>query len=261
MTDELAFVLKESARLATETADALTRGDTKKAAHLQRQAELAWQKARRLGQRRVQRPVLSKIPSMRERAIEAVMQLNVPSSPKLIAAYCEARTGDPFDLRAIASIRRDEQRSWKSGSRRDTYLVPALEGPWLAAARGRFALSHWPLSIRIVGPLSPRTDHLRVCLRTVDQLEGASTNPEEAKRLRKLLAEYARTVPGAMVNAWDLPDELDLARVRAAVKSELDVLQPEDDSWRQREAQRAARTLSDVQQIWGGEMPHVVKRS
>lgn len=260
MADELAFALEETARLAAEAAEALSRGDAQAVARLQREADSAWKRARRLGQRRARRPTLSKLPSMRERVVEAVTQLNVPCSPKLIAAYCEARTGEPFDLRTISSLRRDEQRSWKSGSRRDTYLVPALEGPWLVAARGRFALSHWPLALRIIGPLSPRMHHLRVCVRLLDEFEHSEGNADRRTRMGKLLAEYARSVPGAMTTAWTGRDEIDTGRVRAALNSEIEFLEVEDNNWRRREAERAARTLDEMQQLWGGSMPHVVTR-
>lgn len=255
---DLAQVLQEAARLAEATAEALSRGDMEAAARLQQDAESAWLKARRLGQRHAKRPALSRVPSVRERAVAAVTELNVPSSPRLIAAYSEARTGEPFDVRAIASIRRDEHRSWISGSRRDTYLVPALEGPWLVAGRGRFSLSHWPLWQRIIGPLSPRTDHLKVCLQLVGQIESVGRKTDAWARMRTLLAEYARSVPGALEDAWSTGPDLDTARVRAAIVAELVLIQAEDENWRKREAERAARRLSDEQLIWGGVIPQIV---
>lgn len=262
MNDRLPSVLEEAARLAAETADAFKRGDADAAAKLQREADAAWQRARRLASRHTTRPMLSKAPSMRERAIAAVAELNVPCSPRLIAAYAEARTGEPFDVRAIASIRRDEYRSWKTsgGSRRHTYLVPALEGPWLLAGRGRFALSYWPLWQRIVGPLSPRADHLKICLCLVEQVESADRKSDLAGRMRTLLADYARTVPGALSDAWESGPSLDTSRVREAVAAELSLIKSEDEGWRMREAERATRTLNAEQQLWGGVMPQVVAR-
>src|SRR5581483_28080 len=115
----------------------------------------------------------------------------------------------------FASIRRDEQRSWKSGARRDVYVVPALEGPWFVAGRGRFALSTWPLWQRIVGPLSPRADHLRAAMQLISIIEAGSRKADVA-RICDLLAEYARTVPGALVDAWNTGRELELERVRSA---------------------------------------------
>jgi hypothetical protein len=258
MADDLAQVLKNAARLADEAADALRRGDQEAAYRLQREAENAWWRARRLGQRRAQRPERIRAPSARERALAALTELSVPSSPKQIAAYAEARSGERLDVRALASIRRDEYRSWTSGSKRDTYLVPALEGPWFVAGRGRLALSHWPLSLRIVGPLSPRADHLQSCLQMVGQIESVGCKAETGMRMRNLLAEYVRSVPGALGDAWTLGKDLEIARVRDAVVAELDLIKTEDENSRQREAVRAMRKLDQEQLIWGGSMPQIV---
>jgi hypothetical protein len=258
MADDLAKVLKYAARLADEAADALRRGDSETAHRLQREAENAWWRARRLGQRQAHRPARIRPPSAREQAVTALTELSVPSSPKQIAAYAEARTGERFDVRALASIRRDEYRSWASGSKRDTYLVPGLEGPWFVAGRGRLALSHWPLWQRIIGPLSPRADHLRLCLQLVGQIESMGGKTEVGMRMRNLLAEYARSIPGALQEAWSSGSEVDMSRVRAAVLSELELIQSEDERSRKREAERAMRQLNDEQLIWGGSMPQVV---
>lgn len=260
MTDDLARSLKDAARLADEAADALRRGDQETSFRLQREAETAWWRARRLGQRHAQRPAGTRVPSARERAVAALTELSVPSSPKQIAAYAEARTGNPLDVRALASIRRDEYRSWRSGSQRETYLAPALEGPWFLAGRGRLALSHWPLWQRIVAPLSPRADHLRSCLQLIDRVMNVGRKSEGGMRLRNLLALYARSVPGALEDTWTSGKELDLARVRASVAAELDVIHSEDMSIRQREADRAARQLNQEQLLWGGSMPQLVAR-
>jgi hypothetical protein len=261
MSSDLAEVLKNAAHLAQQAAEAASRGDVEDALRLQKEAETAWWRARQLSQRQVGRSKPTKGPSVRERAISALTELDVPSSPKEIAAYSEARSGQPFDVRALASIRRDEFRSWKSGSRRATYLVPALEGPWFVAGRGRFALSQWPLYQRIIGPFSLRTDHLQVCLRLADQIEIQRGEAETGLRLRNLLARYAYSIPGALQDAWSSGQELDVARVREAVRAELAVIKAEDETARKREAERAERTLSEEQLIWGGTTPQIIGRN
>jgi hypothetical protein len=258
MTDDLARALKNAARLADEAADALRRGDSEAAGRLQREAENVWWRARRLGQRKAQRPTRSRAPSAREQAVAALTEMSVPSSPKQIAAYAEARTGEWFDVRALASIRRDEYRSWISGSKRDTYLVPGLEGPWFVAGRGRLALSHWPLWQRIVAPLSPRADHLRLCLQLVGQIESLGHKAEIETRMRNLLAEYARSVPGALEDAWASGNDLNMSRVRTALIAELELIRTEDENTRKREAERAMRKLNEEQLVWGGSIPQVV---
>ena len=79
-------------------------------------------------------------------------------------------------------------------------------------------------------------------------------------RMRNLLAEYARSVPGALQETWSSGSEVDVSRVRAAVLSELELIQTEDENSRKREAERAMRQLSDEQLVWGGSMPQVVAR-
>jgi hypothetical protein len=262
MIEDLAKVLSDAARLAEQAADALRRGEIDASRRLQKDAENAWWRARRLANRSAQRPARVKARSSRELAVTALTELSVPCSPKRIATYAEARTGEHFDVRTLASIRRDEYRSWKiSGSRRDTYLVPTLEGPWFLAGRGRLALSHWPLSQRIVGPLSPRADHLRACAQILERAEGADLKRDGRLRIRNLLAQYARSVPGAMEDAWTAGDDLDPTRVRSAVRAELDLIQNQDNDSRQREADRAMRTLTEDQLIWGGTMPQLVARN
>src|SRR5262249_52748053 len=150
-------------------------------------------------------------------------------------------TGERFDVRALASIRRDEQRSWRSGSKRDIHIVPALEGEWFVEGRGRLALSHWPLALRIIGPLSLRADHLRSCLQILRRIKAEGTASDTTKRLTNLLGQYARSVPGALQDVWS--NELDFARVEQAVHAELNVLGGQDDSSRQRAAERATRQL------------------
>ena len=50
----------------------------------------------------------------------------------------------------------------------------------------------------------------------------------------------------------------DAYRVRAAVAAELALIETEDTASRQQEAERAARSLTEVQQLWGGSMPQIV---
>src|SRR5262245_32435073 len=104
MSDDLAQVLTLAAQLAEQAADALRRGDVQASFKLQKEAENAWWRARRLGQRQATRPARTRAPSSRERTVAALTDLSVPCSPKQIAAYAEARTGKPFDVRTLASI-------------------------------------------------------------------------------------------------------------------------------------------------------------
>ncbi|HST39358.1 MAG TPA: hypothetical protein VLK58_07605 [Conexibacter sp.] len=257
----LAQLLHEASRLAAEAADAASRGDVDTALRLHTEAEATGRRARRLGQRRSDRAAVSpRGPSSRQRAIAALTELGVACSPREIAAYAAARMGEPFDVRALASIRRDERRSWNSGTQRDCYIVPTLEGPWLVAGRGRFGLSHWPLWQRIVGPLSPRADHLRACRNLVEQAERLRPLDAGAgERLGALLAQYARSIPGALEQPWRLGAQVNHEHVLIAVEHELDLIGEQDEIWRQQQAERAHGQLSEEQRAWGATPPHAIE--
>jgi hypothetical protein len=258
---DLAQLLQEASRLATEAADAAARGDIDTALRLQEAVEEANRRARRFARQQERKAALpARGPNGRQRSVAALTELEVPSSPKEIAAYATARSGEPFDLRTLASVRRDERRSWDSGSHRDTYIVPTLEGPWLVAGRGRFGLSHWPLWRRVIGPLSPRADHLRACRSLVEHTERLRPlDAAAAERLLELLARYARSVPGALEHAWSAGAEIDLDAVRVAVASELELIGEEDECYRREQADRATRQLTDEQKLWGAAPPQIVE--
>lgn len=254
-----ADALKEASHLAAEAATAAANNDFVRAEQLQQQADAAFLSAKRLAKQHVRQISQRALePSAKQQTVEALTELGVASSPRQIAAYATARRGGSFDVRALASIRRDERRSWNSGSVRDIYVVPSLEGPWLAAGRGRFGLSHWPLWRRIVGPLTPRADHLRACMNLVGQVEQPGIDEETKLRMRHLLAEYARTVSGAFFQPWGSAMDVDTVRVLAAVQEEFALLGHEDEKWRKQEAERALRHLTEEQRVWGGEVPQLV---
>jgi hypothetical protein len=264
MAKDLTSLMNDAARLAKQAADAAAAGDVEEAMAKHREAGQLMVRARDLTvlHKRVARRVRE--PSVREQAIVALTELNVPSAPREIAAYIEAKRGRAFDVRALASIRRDEYRAWQIGSKRDTFLLPALEGPFLVAGRGRFALSHWPLWQRIIGPLTTRADHLRVTLALIDAIDHASpaqaTDAQRVARVRGLLAVYARSIPDAVEDAWSHASELDLARIRRAAQSELTLIGGEDERMRRDLAERAGRNLNEEQRLWGGELPQLVAK-
>jgi hypothetical protein len=97
-------------------------------------------------------------------------------------------------------------------------------------------------------------------LRLVSQIEGGDPTSSAAVRMRKLLALYARSIPGAMDAGWHRDAELDVSRVHASVAEELALIETEDEDSRKREAERAARQLDAEQQIWGGSIPQIIPR-
>jgi hypothetical protein len=248
-------LLQRAAELTGRAAELAAADDLDGAMRLEREADGLRRRARARANRRTPsgetRP---RMQSAREGAVASLNELEVPSSPREIADYASARFGRTVDYRAFASIRRDERRAFDSKrSNRAVYIVPALEGRWLLPARGRFTLSEWPIEQRLIGPHSLRVDHLKVTINISAQIAWMiHRDAERAEALSELLANYARSIPGA------IDDAIDVERIAAAAQAELEVLRADDDRWRAQTAQRVAR-LPAEQQLWGAAPPHLVE--
>lgn len=146
-------------------------------------------------------------------------------------------------------MRRDEERSFRSAPyARPYYLCAALTADLLAAARGLLAISAWPMSRRVVGPLSPRVDYLTGAIRVAERYRDLSdVNPNA----RRLLWRFAANIPRAAENfATMSPDEIVIA-----ARAELTVHERADSELRAAAAERAASQLDDVEQLFGAGLP------
>ena len=111
----------------------------------------------------------------REQVHQALTLLGVPAAPKLIGAAHSAFFGGELTASRLASLRRDEMRSYHAApGARPYYLCPALTSDLLSPARGLLCVSTWPLEQRIVGPLSPRVDFLTAAIRTAEAARALS---------------------------------------------------------------------------------------
>jgi hypothetical protein len=252
----VAELLKQAADMSAHAAELAAADDVDGAMRLERKADALRRRARARAARRgpsgESRP---RAQSAREWAVASLNELEVPSSPREIADYASARFGRKVDYRAFASIRRDERRAWDSKrTGRAVYIVPALEGRWLLPARGRFTLSEWPIEQRLIGPHSLRVDHLKVTINIAAQIAWmAERDAERAEALSGLLANYARSIPGAIDDTG-----LDAERIAAAARAELEILRADDDQWRAQTTERVAR-LPAEEQLWGAAPPHLVE--
>lgn len=199
--------------------------------------------------RRTERPTHGSIP-IREQVHQALTLLGAPASPKLISSMYEAFFTESLVATKLASLRRDEERSFSAqGYARPYYICAALTHDRLVPARGLLALSTWPVERRIIGPLSPRADFLTHTVGTAEQIQRLTTAGHRAPDAAwRLLRRFALTIPGAYDAAAPEPDP---ARVIAAAHAEAAVHQQEDDQQRQAAAQRARTQLADTQQLFG----------
>jgi hypothetical protein len=166
---------------------------------------------------------------VREQVHQALTLLGVPAAPKLIGAVHEAFFTGTLPASRLTSLRRDEERSYRSApGARPYYLCPALTYDHLAPARALLTVSTWPMEERVVGPLSPRVHFLSAAISIAGAVTTlpavAETGVQGAERL---LQQFAVNIPGATTAAPSKTGRdaraVDPHLVRAAAKAELDV--------------------------------------
>ena len=190
---------------------------------------------------------------LREQVYEALSLLQVPAAPKLIATVHEAFFGSTFPTTRVTSLKRDEERSFRSAPfARPYYICAALSADYLSPSRGLLAVSTWPMEGRVIGSLSPRVDFLTAAIRVADAIERIPTPPPTARRL---LQRFAGNIPGATQPSAS-PDEVKPDVVRRAAEAELSVHADADTRMREEAAERARRQLGDAEQFFGTKFQH-----
>jgi hypothetical protein len=184
---------------------------------------------------------------LREQVYEALSLLQVPAAPKLIATVHEAFFGATFPTTRVTSLKRDEERSFRTAPfARPYYICAALSADYLAPSRGLLAVSTWPLELRVIGSLSPRVDFLTAAIRVAEAIERI---PEPPAAARRLLERFAASVSGAISPGGGA----DPAAVSEAARAELAVHRDADARVRQAAAERA-RGLHHAEQLFGTAM-------
>ncbi|WP_406036509.1 hypothetical protein OG799_18765 [Micromonospora sp. NBC_00898] len=185
---------------------------------------------------------------IRDQVYQALTFLSVPAAPKLIVALHQAVFAGSLNGQQLTSLRRDEERSFKTAPwARPYYVCAALTADRFSPARGLLAVSTWPLATRVVGPLSPRVHFLTSAIRIAEHL----AHPDWATLpARRLLWQFAANVPGGAPSFASMrPDA-----VRRAAQAELDVHLDADLSHREAAARRAVDQLDDRHQLFGADL-------
>lgn len=198
----------------------------------------------------------------REQAHRALVFLGVPAAPKLLVAVHEAFFPGELIAAKLSSLRRDEERSYRSApNARPYYLCPALTYDLLTPARALLTVSTWPLERRIVGPLSHRVDFLTCAIRVAegcakaeapDSGPGGPGHSGPGRPAARLLWQFASGIPGAVPAGTDVyrlagPDP---GLVITAARAELSLHAEADSALRADNASRAGRLPAD-QQLFG----------
>lgn len=174
--------------------------------------------------------------------------LQVPAAPRLIATVHEAFFAATFSTVRVTSLRRDEERSFRTAPfTRPYYICAALTADFLSPARALLAVSTWPMERRVIGSLSPRVDFLTAAIQVAEAVERI---PASVPAARRLLWRFAAGIPGAA----DSPGSADPQTVRSAAEAELAVHIDADTRTRHEAAERARRQLSDIEQLFGTKL-------
>jgi hypothetical protein len=185
---------------------------------------------------------------LREQVYEALSLLQVPAAPRLIATVHEALFATTFSTLRVTSLRRDEERSFRTAPFvRPYYICAGLTADFLSPARALLAISTWPMETRVIGSLSPRVDFLTAAIRVAEAIERI---PEPAPAARRLLWRFAVGIPGAA----GISASVDSQVVRSAAEAELAVHVDADTRTRHEAAERCRRQLSDVEQLFGAKL-------
>jgi hypothetical protein len=245
--DELRVAVREAVLAGDSALAAARRAELKR-------AEQAWEDAltARAPKTRVPPAQASLLP-LREQVYEALTLLQVPAAPKLIATVHEAFFGSTFPTTRVTSLKRDEERSFRSAPfSRPYYICAALSADYLSPSRGLLAVSTWPMEKRVIGSLSPRVDFLTAAIHVADAIERIPTPPPTA---RQLLLRFAGNIPGAAPVPGTLavagPDQIRPDVVRQAAQAELTVHADADTRLRKQAADRARKQLQDAEQLFG----------
>lgn len=213
-------------------------------------AERAWDTLVDVGRAVVPTPIVTGVAasSARDRVHQVLALLTVPASPALIGQVLRGLWNT--ELGAATSLRRDEERSWKSGpGTRPFYVVPALHHGSLKPVRALLTLSTWELEQRVVGPVSEMVHRLIVASRVADMI--ASLDAPTSGQAH-LLTWLAADIPGALDGEGSTTPP-DPCQVRDAAERELrrHSTQTAADELIRAEAALRLKTLPVAEQLFG----------
>ncbi|MGH3194287.1 MAG: hypothetical protein ACRDOL_44905 [Streptosporangiaceae bacterium] len=269
MTESVESLERRIARLRTAVREAVLAGARDRAGALRRdlrQAEQAWDTAlaeaepnpatgtHRPEDERTETETRTPLLPLRDQVHQALSLLTVPAAPRLIATVHEAFFSTTFPSARLTSLKRDEERSFRTAPfARPYYICAALTADLLAPARGLLAISTWPMELRVIGSLSPRVDFLTGAIRVAEAIERL---PAPVPAARRLLWRFAASIPAAADSAASTNPH----QVKQAALAELQVHKAADRETRRAAASRAREQLDDAQQLFGSRMHLAAQR-
>jgi len=211
------------------------------------------ERSRLVQQRTSRRDQFAQVPPVRAQVLAALNIAGRPVASRLLADIARARYGYNIETRGLASLRRDELRSWRVYSEhperavaKPDLIVPALSYDRFTPERGTLALSSWKLADRIVAPASGRVDVLVVASNLARLCMASPNDPWQADLARLAGRIGLSTRPFAGTLALPSPNE-----ILDAAAAELGIIIPADQREREDSASRAAGLLGEEDQLFG----------
>ncbi|WUH97769.1 hypothetical protein OHR68_30270 [Spirillospora sp. NBC_00431] len=206
----------------------------------------------------VDKPAPAGLLPVREQAHQVLTLLGVAAAPKLISAVQGAFFADELQPSRLASLRRDEERSYRTApNARPYYICPALTADRLAPVRALLTISTWPMEQRIIGGHSPRVDFLTAARKIAEAVVtrrqlGQAWRPEAMVQAEQLLRNFAANIPGALPSPspGHHAGLIDPDQVAAAAAAEL-ALHADLDEQERGAAVERARRLPEAERLFG----------
>ncbi|MFJ4702996.1 hypothetical protein ACIP5N_33080 [Streptomyces sp. NPDC088768] len=190
--------------------------------------------------------------SVRERVLQTLDLIGAPATQKTIRTVHGAFFGGTaVSSTRMASLRRDEERSFSGRRVLRTHVCPALLTESFRPARSVLTSSAWPLHQRLLAPGTEQINYLTMAVNLADAAaETAGGNQGDGDAINTLLASIAANIPGLTGNK---PPSA--ARIREVAQRELDRTLPADLEDRE-QAARIAAQLPAADQMFGTSTSH-----
>jgi hypothetical protein len=199
----------------------------------------------------IERKLIETSRSLRDMSLDLLSDARVPLNSLLLSAIIGPLFGRAVPSTRFGTLSMDEQASFDSKRIRPVYLCHGLTHDQGIAMKRIWGRSDWPLTERIIGPLSSRTLFLRGARWVID-LAAKNTTAADPDRLKYLAADQARDA-GLQVRRG----EFEFADWIAAIDEQLEKLLPEDEALRARAAELLATKLSERELLFGAQPPFV----
>lgn len=184
--------------------------------------------------------------SVRDLVLDCLQDIGLLTYSQQLAIYSKARYGREIPSVRFGTLSRDEERAIRSSRPREAWLCHGLTFDRGEPIRRLWARSNWPLHERIVAPTTSRVLYLRMTKRLAELAMRDEDVAADSEMLKYLAADNARDL-GLQFRRGEFP----LESWRDSALTQLRTIEEEDRDARMEAAERLARTLPSISQLFG----------